>query len=110
MRGKTPSMEWKWHGKGGGGDDGGRDGRKPKGYLPLKDLVPSKLGKEVAGWRRWKEDILDFLDTQQPGMRGFLKDMAGVEGRPDPLEDFLKKKEEEYGQQVAQDTQRCGEP
>jgi hypothetical protein len=101
--GKMASLEGKWQGKGGGGKDGGEDGRRQKGYLPFKDLMPSKLGKEVAGWRRWKEDILDFLDTQQPGMRGFLKDMVGVEGRPDPGAEFLRDKEAEYGQKVTDD-------
>eukprot|EP00973_Karenia_brevis_P081212 11259935-Karenia_brevis.AAC.1 len=43
------------------------------GYLPHKTTVPKVLGEKVETWRNWKEDVTDFLDAANPGMKNMLK-------------------------------------
>ena len=41
-----------------------------------KDLAPTVLAKEEE-WKRWKEDIEDYVDAVTPGMKEILK-MVGA--------------------------------
>jgi len=94
-----------WGGKGEGYGKGGQGG---KGYLPLKSLVPIKMNNKIADWRKWREDTMDFLDSQKVGMRSFLRKMGEPESsggmeRNDPTEGWLKAQEVVYGDYVARD-------
>ena len=53
---------------------GGGGGAKHKGFLPIKEQLPGKFGKNEDEWRRWQEDVSEYLDTMQPGLRDVLKD------------------------------------
>jgi len=44
-----------------------------KGYLPLKSMVPKEFKDQTNDWRQWQDDILDYLDNVNAGMRGILK-------------------------------------
>ena len=44
-----------------------------RGYIPAKHMVPSKFDNAEEKWRAWQDEVLDYLDTQQPGMRKLLK-------------------------------------
>eukprot|EP00973_Karenia_brevis_P037538 5179959-Karenia_brevis.AAC.1 len=52
--------------------EAGKSGQA-QGYLPHKTTVPKTLGDKVENWRMWKEDVMDFLDTSNPGMKELLK-------------------------------------
>ena len=47
-----------------------------KGYFPINNLIPKEYKDHGDGWRQWKDDLLDFLDCSNPGMRSFLKDVS----------------------------------
>ena len=47
-----------------------------KGYLQVKNLTPKTFGEKPEEWRTWKEDLEDFMDTINPGMKAFLKAIA----------------------------------
>ena len=51
---------------------GGSGGQKHKGYLPARSMVPQKISSDTAAWRKWKAEILRFLDTENPGMQKFM--------------------------------------
>ena len=48
-----------------------------QGFLSIKNTVPSKLNDKVAEWKGWKEDTLDFMDTQFEGLGKFLSEIVG---------------------------------
>ena len=52
-----------------------------KGYIPIKSLIPEDHGD---GWRQWQDDLLDFLDCSNVGMRSFLKE---IEAQTEELKD-----------------------
>ena len=53
----------------GSADSGG----KFRGYLPAKSMVPKPFDNQEDKWRNWQEDVADYLDAIQPGMKAFLK-------------------------------------
>ena len=50
--------------RGGGGGD--RDG---KSYLPQKSILPKIFEDKLEEWRRWTEDVADYIDTQCKGVK-----------------------------------------
>ena len=64
-----------------GWEDNGTKKRK-SGYLTLKDTTPKKLDDKPEELREWKESTLEFLDSQNPGMKALLDKvmMAKKEG------------------------------
>ena len=47
-----------------------------KGYLQAKNLTPKVFGDKPEEWRMWRDDLEDFMDTINPGMKTFLKSIA----------------------------------
>ncbi len=69
-----------------GGGDGGRGGKgHPRGYLPQKHLIPDPFDSKMDDWRQWLDDLLGYLENCNPGMKAFLKSLAG---RDDPPDEF----------------------
>ena len=60
-------------------DGGNKNG---KGFLPIKELKPPKLGKEEQ-WRDWSEHFSEFLEASCSGMKDCLKEIAKSEMKPD---------------------------
>ena len=42
----------------------------------MKNTIPKTLSDKEEEWRQWKEDVMDFLDSQNPGMKEFLEQIA----------------------------------
>ena len=66
------------------------------------------MTNKVADWRKWREDTMDFLDSQKVGMRGFLKKMGEPESsggmeRGDPTAEWLTTQEAVYGEAIVKD-------
>ena len=75
-----------------------------KGFMPLKSIIPKKMGDKVEDWREWKEDTADFFDTQLEGIGKFLLDVvAKHEGTIDELDqtvrDFVGKNQQKFTQE-----------
>ena len=45
-------------------------------------MVPDEFKGDVDKWRLWKDDVMDFLDTQSPGMIHFLKAISDLRNNP----------------------------
>ena len=65
-----------------GGRDKGPD--KSSGFLPIKSMVPPVFGNNEDKWRSWQEDVADYIDSQQNGLKEVLK---GAERQTDPIGD-----------------------
>ena len=46
-----------------------------KGYIPIKNLISKEYNDHGDGWRQWQDDLLDFLNCSDPGMRSFPKEI-----------------------------------
>ena len=76
--------------------DGGEEKRN-KGYLPMKNMVPKVLGEKQEEWWIWKEDMEDYMDTTNPGIKKLLKEVAKEdEMNEDKWADWVDKKIGEY--------------
>ena len=63
-----------------------------KGFLPIKSIVPRKINDKMEDWRIWKEDTVDFFDTQLEGMGHFLVEIVGKhEGTAEELNNAIIK-------------------
>ena len=58
-------------------DNTGRD--RHQGYLPQKSMIPKTFSDKVDEWRQWQEDVEDFMDTLNPGMKALLQEIDGLE-------------------------------
>ena len=73
-----------------------------KGYIPIKNLIPKEYKDHGDGWRQWQDDLLDFLDCSNAGMRSFLKD---VEAQTEDLKDeWMQVMKDKYGAKVTEDS------
>ena len=73
-----------------------------KGYTPIKNLISKEYKDHGDGWRQWQDDLLDFLDCSNPGMRSFLKD---VEAQTEELKDeWMQMMKDKYGAKVTEDS------
>ena len=72
IKGKVDNLEHEFRQRHRGSGGTSKSG-KEKGYLPIKSLVPAVFGEDEGQWRKWQEDVSDYLDTLQPGMRDWLK-------------------------------------
>ena len=73
-----------------------------KGYIPIKKLVPKEYKDHGDGWRQWQDDLLDFLDCSNPGMRSFLKE---IEAQTEELKDeWMQMMKDKYGAKVTEDS------
>lgn len=50
--------------------------KSQRGYLPMKETIPSVFADKIADWRLWVEDVADFMDDQTEGMKDFLMFVA----------------------------------
>lgn len=50
--------------------------RPGKEYIPTKNLIPTPYAGDLKTWYKFKEDLLDFLDACNPGMRRWLEMLA----------------------------------
>ncbi len=48
-------------------------GEKSRSYLPLKSMVPRRMDHDITKWRAWRDDVLDYLDAVNSGIKEFLK-------------------------------------
>ena len=63
------------------------------------DLAPGTLAKEEE-WKRWKEDIEDYVDVVTPGMKQILKVVGKTK---DTVEkEFFTNHKERKGRQLGQ--------
>ncbi len=74
----------------GGVGGAGRD--RKRSYLPMKNMIPRRLGDKMEEWRVWRDDTLDYVDTVNPGMDQFLKALVDFEGEEteDSVYDFMR--------------------
>ena len=50
-------------------------GNGMRGYIPTKSLVPGAYSDKVDEWRQWQDDVMDYFDNVNPGMKDFLKEI-----------------------------------
>ena len=43
--------------------------RPSEGYIPQKDLIPKVFNDKPEDWRAWREDVLDWIDASNPGVK-----------------------------------------
>ena len=48
-------------------------GRPTEGYIPQKDLIPKVFSDKTEDWRAWREDVLDWIDASNPGVKDVLE-------------------------------------
>ena len=58
-----------------------------RGFLPLRSMVPASFDAKDEEWRRWSEDVVDYMDSIRPGMAAWLKLIANHAGTVD--EDWI---------------------
>ena len=58
----------------------GGESKTGKGFLPVKELKPPKLGKEDQ-WRDWSEHFAEFAEATCSGMKNCLKAVAKMSQR-----------------------------
>ena len=68
------------------GSHGGSSGGM-KGYLPQKQMVPKAFSDKAEDWRTWQEEIEDYLDSVNPGMKELLKE---VDKEEDPIDEIWR--------------------
>ena len=47
--------------------------RPSEGYIPQKDLMPKFFSDKPEDWRAWREDVLDWIDSVNPGVKEVLE-------------------------------------
>ena len=80
-----------------GPGQGGRD-QAYKPYLPAKNTVPKNFESKLEDWRQWKDDVLDFFDENNKGMRNFLVEVQKEESIDN---EWLEGKVRELGDKIA---------
>eukprot|EP00974_Lingulodinium_polyedra_P013783 1336212-Lingulodinium_polyedra.AAC.1 len=53
----------------------GRTGSN-RGYLPQKSMIPDIFSDKAEDWRMWQEDVADYLDSVNPGVKELLTDVG----------------------------------
>ena len=79
-------------------------GNGHRGYLPHKNTVPKTFGEKVEEWRQWREDVMDFFDEVNPGMKEFLEAVTAQEETVDEL--WIETQTSLYGKRVTADMVR----
>ena len=46
-----------------------------RGYIPTKFTIPKTFTDKEEEWRQWKDDVEDYLDHANPGMRDLLNEI-----------------------------------
>jgi hypothetical protein len=64
-----------------------------EGYIPPKMLMPKTFSDKPEDWRAWKEDVLDWIDSVNPGVKDVLEEISKWEEWDEfDLVDLLKEK------------------
>ena len=50
-------------------------GKAKLGYLPQKHMIPTTFSDKPEEWRQWQEDIEDYLDSINPGIKALLQEI-----------------------------------
>ena len=87
--------------KGMGSGEPGERRDKEHYYIPTKILVPEAYRGDLSKWKQWKEDIEDYLDTVNKGMKSFLREVEQVPGVV--TTDFVNRRTHIYGHKVTGD-------
>ena len=102
VRQKVLSIEAKIASMAASQSEGGGDKGRGDGFMSHKSLVPKIFGKDKSGYRRFRDDMLDYMEATKPGMRRLLKayekadqvDMVELQGlaveHPELFTDRLK--------------------
>ena len=69
-----------------------------KAYLPMKNTIPRNFDSKLEEWRSWKDDVLDFFDENNKGMRNFLVEVQKEESIDN---EWLEGKARELGDKIA---------
>ena len=80
---------------GGSGDgDGGFD--RQKSFLPIKNLVPVVFKGDVTMWRKWRNNVISYMETIRPGMKRVLEEVMRKSNAPGPT--YAENKSNELGE------------
>lgn len=83
---------------GGQGQGHGHSYQGARGYLPTKNTIPKTFDCKLEEWRQWKDDVLDFFDENNKGMRAFLVEVQ----KEDTIDDsWLQAREQVLGSKIA---------
>ena len=55
--------------------------------MPQKYAIPKTFSDKPEDWRAWQEELADYLDTKNPGIKQFLKE---VDMERDPIDEHWK--------------------
>ena len=55
---------------------GGLPQRPSEGYIPQKQLMPKCFNDKPEEWRSWREDVLDWIDSVNPGVKEVLEELG----------------------------------
>ncbi len=50
--------------------------RPNEGYIPAKMMMPKNFGDKPEEWRSWKEDVLDWINAHNSGVKDILVEIA----------------------------------
>ena len=64
----------------------------------MKNTIPRNLDSKLEEWRSWKDDVLDFFDENNKGMRNFLVEVQKEESIDN---EWLEDKVRELGDKIA---------
>ena len=57
---------------------GGGSGKRDAGYIPQKMAVPKPFSDKLEDWRAWQEEIEDYMDSINSGVKKLLQDVNGT--------------------------------
>ena len=80
---------------------GGERAEKEHYYIPTKNLLPDTFKGELNKWKQWKEDVEDYMDTVNKGMKIFLAEVIKEKGMLDDT--FTDQHVQKYGPKVTGD-------
>ena len=87
-----------------GGPNDSEGNKSQKGFIPKKSLAPKPFSDKLEEWRQWQEEIEDYFDTMNPGMRGLLKDINKQKNASDLDDDvWIPEMVSQFGSRVAED-------
>ena len=74
---------------------GSASSRPNDGYIPPKMLMPKTFSDKPEDWRAWKEDVLDWIEAINPGVKDVLEAISKWdEWEEMDLVDLLREKPE----------------
>ena len=74
------------------------DEKKCIGYINMKNKEPKTFGEKPDDWKKWKDDLEDFLDAHNPGMKKLLKEIA--ETKDEISEEWKRDRSNKYAPKV----------